>query len=236
MECASGKLVAGGLLLMETPGCTDKAMDVQEIVLSSQLYADFKSGGSTKFESAKGWLKYYEDAMLRAQWTVIKAQDYTYQPHSDAVVGVEQLMDDYLLKQLPLTQAKAIRQLYTRLAGLANTDPVALQLHHYALKVSGDDSGTSTFALQVNVLEAPTQLASLFLIFTTTQAIGDQPFAQTFSGHRIVGDIQARFSRRTWDADKYPPRRKSIRDFLNGRQHTLILPIPCEVPDGTDRA
>lgn len=235
MECASGQLVAGHLLLMETHGCSEEAVDIQDILLCSQLYADFKCGDVDKFKSPNGWLKHYEDCMLRAQWTITESHDHKEQPGADAGVSLEALLEACLLTRLSPPDAGQTRQLFTRMAGLASTNPLALQWHRQALKVPDDGPGTSTFVVQFSVLEAPAQLASLFVTFSTRQPLAEHPFAQAFTGRDTVDDIEARFSRRVWDAGKYQPVRQGIRDFLNGKQGSLIVPIPCEVPEGVDQ-
>ncbi|KQQ54919.1 hypothetical protein ASF84_16535 [Pseudomonas sp. Leaf127] len=236
MECASARLVAGELLLISDASDSKRAIDVQEILLSSQLYADFKCVGSNKFTSPKEWRKYYADALLHARWTIIDDQDYKTQPQDTAALSLEAMIEDYLLKQLAAVEADAFRQLFKHMAGLAETDPITLQLYQHGLKTSDDDGGASTFSLQFSVFDAPTQMVSLFLTFTTTETVGSTPLSQAFAGRHIVGDIEAFVSRRTWNAGNYEAIRKSIRDFLNGRQTSLILPIPCEVPDDIDQA
>lgn len=234
MDCANGTLVAGSLLSIGKLGSKEKTVDVQEILLFSQLYANFKAGDVDKFTSPRGWLKHYEDALLHTQWTLVEGDDYKERPEGATGISLEKLLEDYLLKRLTRAEAEHIRALFKRMAGLTDTQAAARVLYHHALKVPDDGVGASTFALQVNVLESPVQLASLFVTFSTRQTLEQLPFAQTFAGRHIVGDIQAWFSRRAWDADKYPPVRKSIRDFLNGKQGSLIVPIPCEVPHGVD--
>lgn len=235
MECASGKLVAGHLLLMDAHLYAEVAVDVQEILLASQLAANLECGHSDKFKSALLWWSYYESAMLDTHWAVVDEKRYKEQPPGRDKVSVEGLISRYFLKHLALAQGNEVRPLYNRMAGLSNTDPVALQLHQHALKGGDDGAGSSTFTFQVSVLESPVQLATLFVTFTTTEAIGSNPFLQVFTGKHLTGSIDARFSQRTWDADSYPAMRKSIRGFLNGRQDSLILPIPCEVPDESGR-
>ncbi|GAB7530659.1 hypothetical protein PS3A_30700 [Pseudomonas sp. 3A(2025)] len=237
MECAIGKLVAGHLLLMEARLFPEVAVDVQEIVLASQLAADVECdrSHSDKFKSATVWWSHYEGAMLGTNWTIINDADYEKQPLDSAEFSVEGLIETYFLPRLTHAQGNEIRSLYKRMAGLAKTESVALQLCQHALKGADDGAGSSTFTFQVSVLESPVQLATLFLTFTTTEATGSNPFLQIFTGNCLTGSIEGHFSRRTWDADSYPAMRKSIRGFLNGRQHSLILPIPCEVPDDTGR-
>ncbi len=236
MDCASASLVAGDLLLISDVSNSEPAVDVQEALLFSQLYADYKCVGSNKFESPNAWRKYYEDALLHAQWTIIDDQDYKTQPQDNAAISLEAMIEAYVLKPLNRVEADAIRQLFKRMAGLAETDPVALQLYQYGVKKADEEGGRSTFSVQFSVFEAPTHMVSLFVTFTTTETVGPDPLRQAFTGRHLVGDVEAFFSRRTWNAGNYDAIRKSIRDFLNGRQQTLILPIPCEVPDDIDQA
>ncbi|MCO8170967.1 hypothetical protein NJC40_24680 [Pseudomonas sp. 21LCFQ02] len=243
MKCSIGKLVAGDLLAESVHSEPAELNELLQTLLFSQLFANLKSGSSGKFDSPGTWWSSYDNAMLHTHWSLLDNRNRTFKPKSTSTLGINALLEEFLLPQLASAQTQDIRQLLTQMTRLPTTDPLAMQFQTHVLKMPDRRNGHSTIALQIGVLESATQRASLSATFSTSKAVGTSLLSQTFTGSQIVGDIHVRFTRYAWDpasyrkgTEEHPSPRSHVLDFLAGAQDRLILAIPCEVTDGADQA
>ncbi|SDW94020.1 hypothetical protein SAMN05444064_10946 [Pseudomonas syringae] len=216
-------MLPGQLLSVRSMPSLVTLNDVSDVLLFSQLYADLKSD---RFDTPALWYVRYGKAMQELKWTSSYYQRYAFEPAALTDISCEWLIEQGASSHpCELAHFKA---LLSCMAGLAPDDNLATLFHRSTVKESVKKPGASTLTLQLSTLDEAAMLSSLFMTFTTTAELTPDTYNQVFASSSIVGEIDLRFSRYTWNIKGYEQVREKLQASLSGKKDGLILPLQCD--------
>ncbi|MCJ2372478.1 hypothetical protein [Pseudomonas sp. RGM 3321] len=223
MNVTSEKIMLSGQLLsVRSMPSSVTLNDISDALLCSQLYADSKAD---RFDAPALWYMRYGKAMQELKWTSSYYQRYAFEPAPLTGISCEWLIEQGASSHpWDLAHFKALLRCMAR---LAPDDNLASLFHRSTVKERVEKPGASTITLQLSTLDEAATLTSLFMTFTTTDELKPNAYRQVFASGSIMGEIDIRCSRYTWDIKGYEQVREKIQAFLSGKKDGLILPLRC---------
>lgn len=238
MECINAvTLVAGNVLFEPSRLMPSVKEDVYNSLLFAQLYADTEFN---KYESPAQWYRGYIEAMYESKWFGDQHGSRYLEPAEQSRVTIEKLVEENLLTRLHQTRAIGIKKMMAHIGGLPETDAAQVLFRAQVLRVTTataqagpvfEGRPISTLTLHVSVVEREGIIDSLFINFSTADVMGLDIFHQALRGDHFVGKISLLSFRRELNQVMHAKVRPDILNFLPDQKDTLILPVPCHVPD-----
>lgn len=222
--------INGPELLVFTDSTHDR---IKQDVMASTLYAQLAADRQfNKFTHHRQW----QAALLKARhtfgWLRLDLESVEGGWVDSPTFSPLDIINELLPARQNPWPAATLEHLTASLFASPQTAPAAALLKHSLCRsVEADchDTGaviaTASVVLQMGVVLPGAEKVSICVAFETTEPIAENPFAQRFSRHSLVGDIKCWRLIDVLDDLRYSPFRQRITEALQDRREELILPI-----------